>query len=450
MPSTERFGAPEDIAATGRFGSHSDIPAPATTPTEPGTAFFGAANRLPESVQKRLPSFLTNPSTFGEQLATEGTRLADEEKRLGRPPTLQERLKLSPATSSPVAMAFGTHEVGELPGAMAAANKAAFEKAISADFKRAVKPSVSGKATSGQVQKYAGQARSAIDSIVENKPNLEFTYDTGQTKRGELPQSLEEFGDAIEQTKQSIFNQYDALAQNAEGAGAKVSLTPLSTELRTVAADQVTELLHPELAKYAAGRADAFDEAGTLSPGNAQRAITMLNSSLKAFYKNPTYETAARANVDAMIANKLRSGLDEAVDSSGGEGYQELKNKYGSLKAIEKDVNNRAQVVGRQEKGGGILGRIADVGSAEEVIRGLLTFNPVAIARGGALKGWAEFMKYRRNPNRVVTSMFEKAESPEGTARPPIVPSMPMSPFMQPGLMAAQQPTGLEYGERGR
>jgi hypothetical protein len=138
------------------------------------------------------------------------------------------------------------------------------------------------------------------------------------------------------------------------------------------------------------------------------------------------------------------------VNSSGGEGYQELKNQYGALKAIEKDVNNRAQVVGRQEKGGGILGRIADVGSAEEVIRGLLTFNPVAIARGGALKGWAEFMKYRRNPNRVVTSMFEKAESPAGTARPPIVPSMPMSPFVQPGLMAAQQPTGLEYGEHGR
>jgi hypothetical protein len=396
-----------------------------------------------------LPSFLTGPSV-GEQMTTEGTRVADEEKRLGRSLTLQERLKLSPATSSPVAMGFATHETGELPTAMAAANKAASEKAIAADFKRAVKPSVSGKQTSSQVQKYADQARSAIDSIVDNKANLSFTYSGGNTKSGELPQSLEEFGDAIEQTKQSVFNKYDALAQSAEGAGEKVDLAPVSSELRKAAADQVTVLLHPELVKYMEGRADALDAAGTLSPGKTQQAISTLNSSLKAFYKNPTYETAARANVDAMIANQLRSGLDDAVDRSGGAGYQELKNKYGALKAIEKDVNNRAQVVGRQEKGGGILGRIADVGSAEEVIRGLLTFNPVAIARGGALKGWAEFMKYRRNPNRVVTSMFEKAESPSGTARPPIVPSMPMSPFVQPGLMAAQQPTGLEYGEQGR
>ena len=321
------------------------------------------------------------------------------------------------------------------------------EKEISDLYSRAVKPSVSGKTTASQIDKYNAQARTAIDLINENKPNLVFTDAAGNVTRGKSPQSLDEFGDAIEQTKQGIFNQYDAMARAAGAAGVEVPLSPTETALKDVANDRVTQLMHPEVAQYAEGRAKAFGAAAKLSPGEAQRAVAMLNSSLKAYYRNPTYDNTGRAYVDSMVANQLREGLDDTISSISGEGYQEFKKQYGALKAIEKDVNNRAQVVARQEKGGGILGRIADVGSAEEVIRGLLTLNPVAVARGGALKGWAEFMKWRRNPNRAVTKLFEEAEK----AKEPSDRMISLSPIApQLGLLAAQQPVGLLYGEQGR
>jgi hypothetical protein len=414
------------------YAAQHATPPVATPPTEPpkGGALFGATQLLPEGVQKHLPSFLSGPSV-GERLTAERQAVTSQEQRLGRPLGLAERLKAEPVMDSPVAAGFATHQVGELSGAMAGATKSAGEKFIKDQYDRVVKPTVSGKTTAGQLDRYHEQARDAVDSIVANKPNLQFTDEAGNVRAGDLPKSLEEFGDAVEQTKQGIFTKYDALAKQTQGAGMDVSLMPAVTELQAVVNDPVTGLMHPELVKYAQDRADAFSLKGQLTATDAQRAVTSLNSTLKAFYRNPTYETAARANVDALIANQLRAALDQAVENAVGPGYQELKNQYGALKTIEKDVTHRAQIVGRQEKGGGILGRIADVGSAEEVIRGLVTLNPAAVVRGAALKGWSEYVKYLRSPNRAVTRLFKTAEqqqTPPNTA--PIVPSMPLSPVL--------------------
>lgn len=318
-----------------------------------------------------------------------------------------------------------------------AGTEGAAGKFIQEQFTRAVKPSVRGKQTAGQLERYQSQARDAVSSIVENRPNLTFKDAAGNVRQGELPKTLEEFGDAIEQTKQTIFNKYDAMARQTQAGGIEVSLVPAANELETVAGDQVTQLMHPELAKYAQDRADAFRTAGQLPAVDAQRAITSLNSTLKTFYSNiSSPEVAARAHVDAMIANKLRERLDQAVEDEVGPGYQDLKNQYGSLKAIEKDVNHRAQIVARQETGGGLMGRIADVASAEEVIRGLLTFNPVAVARGVGLKGWAQYVKFRRSPNRAVTSLFQAAEGPP-IPRSPFLPSQSETAYrLAPGEMS--------------
>lgn len=256
-----------------------------------------------------------------------------------------------------------------------------------------------------------------------------------------MPKTLEEFGDAIEQTKQSIFNRYDALAKQSSNTGfsvtnpttgqsgnvwATVPLNGVVSELGKISNDPTVQLMHPELAQYAQNRAAAFSQRGSLSASDAQRAVTMLNHSLKSFYRSPgTPETAARAHVDAMIANQLRSALDQTITATVGPGYQELKNKYGALKDIEDHVKKRSLIVARQEKGGGILGRLSDVASAEEVIRGFITLNPAAIASGTFIKLWSEGVKYLRSPNRAVARLFEEADSP----RTP-TPMSPMSPIL--------------------
>lgn len=427
---------PPDPPASADTGSKYTIGPPDSTPDP------GFLTRAGSWLYERVPSAFKGPSV-GEQLTDVRERTLAKEAELGRPLTLKERIAIEPVTSSPVAMGFATHQVGEqLPGAMLKSG-AAVDKSVERAYARAIKPTVAGKGTAGATQQYFERARGAISSIIDNKPNLQLTDSAGSPVRGELPKSLEQFGDAIEQTKQEIFKQYDAMAQQAAAASGvpggpvvtpSVPLVPAASELQKIAADQVVNDLHPELAKYAQDRADALTARGLYSIADAQRAVQNLNQSLKAFYKNPTYETATRASVDALIANQLRSGLDTAIENAVGPGYQALKNQYGALKTIENDVVKRGQVVARQEAGGGILGRIADVASAEEVMRGLFTLSPTAFARGVALKGWAQYVKRLRDPNRLVAQMFdvvERQQNPTPVARP-LVRSIPLSPVLPP------------------
>jgi len=358
---------------------------------------------------------------------------------LKRPSTTPERL----AETAGGVLPFGI-TAGGLGEAVAANDAGKIDRFIKSNYDRAIKPSVAGKATAAQLTNYNQSARSAIDSIVANKPSLRFAGIEGETT-GELPKTIEQFRDAIEQTKQSIFEQYDAMARSAGQAGARVDLRPTAAELQKIAADPVVKDLHPELASYAEASAQRLATRGAYSTVDAQRAVQNLNQSLKAFYNNPTYETASRAGVDAMVANQLRGGLDKAIASASAPGYQALKNQYGALKSIEKDVVHRAIVEGRKNLGGGLMGNIGDVVSADEVIRSLLTLNPAAGARGAALKGFTTFVKRLRDPNRAVEKLFgaaEKQQTARETAREelPTYQETPPLALPPPTVMGPAQP----------
>lgn len=398
-------------------------------PPQPGGAFYGAASMLPTGIQQRLPSFLTGPSV-GEQLAGERQAVTEAESKAGHPLGLAERLKVEPATASPVAMGFATHQTGELGGVVASGNAAAAENFIRRAYRRAVKPGV-GTAGSGVARDaHYESMRDAVSSIVENKPNLEFTDHFGNVARGRLPQSLDEFSDAIDQTKERIFKKYDTMAQQAQQGGIYVPLVHAADELENIARDRVTAVQSPEVGKYAQELADRYRGQSFFSPSETQRAIKMLNESLKAFYKNPSMETASRAAVEAKLASLLREELDSAIRYGVAPGYQELKNQYGSLKAIEKEVASRAQVVGRQEPGGGLLGRFADVAVIGEFLTGLATLNPSMMLSAVGLKGAAEYLKYQRGPNLAISKLFDAAEKQTAPARSPIVPNIPLSPLL--------------------
>lgn len=323
----------------------------------------------------------------------------------------------------------------DLGKAVAENSASAADKFIQSNYTRAIKPSVAGKGTASQLAAYNSSARSAIDSIVANKAALRFADEAGETA-GELPKSIEQFADAIEQTKQTIFEKYDALARQAGQAGARVDLTPAVRELQKIAGDPVVKDLHPDLVAYTQSVAERLAARGAYSTVDAQRAVQNLNSSLKAFYKNPSYETASRASIDSMVANQLRGGLDKAIEAASAPGYQALKNEYGSLKAIEKDVVHRAVVEGRKNLGGGLIGNIGDIASADEVLRGVLTLNPAAILRGAGLKAFTAYVRHLRDPNRAVQRLFDTAQQHAKVAdlpgaRPPATPLALPPPTLQ-------------------
>jgi len=287
----------------------------------------------------------------------------------------------------------------EIPGQLTQAIRKGIEKSI--------RPSVEGQRTFPQMNKYLDRAETAVKAIIQEKPNLKLTTESGETHAG-LPQTLKQFSQAIDQTKKTVFQKYDALASTSEKQGGMVDLAPIAKELKKVSGNKVVSDLNPNIANYADDLANRFTERGTYTTSEAQEAIATMNNNLEAFYKNPSYENASRVSIDAMVANRMRRSLDKVIEQTTGEGYQELKNVYGALSTIERDVNRRAIVDARKNIKG--LIDFSDIFSGSEVIHGILNLNPATIGAGVAAKGIASWIKYLNNPNRIVKNMFEDAE----------------------------------------
>lgn len=287
-------------------------------------------------------------------------------------------------------------------------------------YKKAIRPSVAGKNSARQLNASDQDALGAIRTIAENKDSLNLT-DMNGDPTGKPPETVHQFSDAIAQTRQQLFKQYDAMQKSAGENGASVDLKGVASELTKVANDPVLQDTNPTVAQYAQKQANTFGTRGVYTTDQAQQAIAQYNNSLQAFYKNPTYENASKAAVDAMIANNLRSGLDSAIEdvspqTEGQPGYQELKSKYGQLKSIEKDVAHRAVVADRANPKG--LIDFTDVASGAELIKGLMSLNPANLASSAAIKGMAAWIKYINNPNTAVKNLFRAASNSSGPEAP--------------------------------
>ena len=308
-------------------------------------------------------------------------------------------------------------------GLSAAAIEGQIEKTVKTGINKSIRPSVSGRRTNAQVQRYNQNAVSAVKDIVENKPNLQLVAEDGSIVKGKTPSNLSEMSQAIEQTKGKIFNEYDAIQEQAGKTGAVVDLNPIVTELRNIAADKIVNDLNPEFSKYANGLAEQLETRGTYTTAEAQTAIATLNNRLESFYKNPSYENSSKASIDSVIANNLRKSLDTVIENATGTEYQTLKNKYGALKTIERDTTRRTIVDARKNIKG--LIDFFDIFSASDVVHGIVSMNPAYIARGFVKKGMTDIYKKLKDPNRIIKNMFEDVEKLL-VGKPKLPPSITM------------------------
>lgn len=267
-------------------------------------------------------------------------------------------------------------------------------------YRKAVGPSTTGRDT-------PLQRRNAISEIIGNKADLKYTDAEGKvTASGRLPQSLNETVEAIDQSKDKLFQQWDTLTKLAGEQGARVDIAPVVQALRQQAADPSLRRVNPAAVKRAEELADEYAKSGTLTPTEAQNDITAFNQNLKRYYKAPQ----AVAPVEEAAVRALRQQLDQTVEATVAPGYQALKTRYGALRAIEDDVDRAARRVGNWRAGGGIFSPVANIGSVLEIGRGIVNMNLADVAAGITLKGLAEYAKARSNPNAVIRRMFKAAE----------------------------------------
>jgi hypothetical protein len=295
-------------------------------------------------------------------------------------------------------------------------------------YNRAIKPTVAGKTNATQIAKGNTQVIKAVKAIGDNKANLSFTDANGEPVTGQLPKTVDQFTQAITQTKKGIFQQYDALAKQAGEQGIKVDTTPIADELNPVINSKTLGIANPRAIEYATNLQQRLLNEGSLTAPEVQDLVQHYNEALKAFYRNPNYETASNAGIDAMIANKFRAALDTEITNSTGTQYQALKDAYGALANIEKDVTHRNIVWGRQNTVG-LANNLSSVASGAELVRGLIRLNPADLATAGVIKGIQKYIQYLNNPDVGISKIFSAVEKSNPSS---IEGSLPQA-GLQPG-----------------
>ena len=144
--------------------------------------------------------------------------------------------------------------------------------------------------------------------------------------------------------------------------------------------------------------------------------IQDLNQSLSGLYDGRV--TKAKAQLDASVAAQMRKDLDELVEGTTGEAFQSVKNEYGALKTIEKDVARQAYLEARKAKAG--LIDLPDIFTGGDLMAGVVTANPALIIKGAVGQGVQKYFKYINNPNLYIKRAFEvldqAANVPEGSS----------------------------------
>jgi len=289
------------------------------------------------------------------------------------------------------------------------------DQALTEVYRSTVKPSRVGRGTAPRLAAQDQQIIDAVDTIVANQPALQLTMPNGVVAQGGLPRTLRQFSEALDQTKAVAFQKYDDMMRQAGTQGVQVDLAPVVTRLNAIARSPDVVDLHPDLGGYATNLAQRMLARRFYTPSEAQAVIQSINRTLDGFYQNPTHESVTRHAILAPVAAKLRDGLDTAIANSPvGPGYQQMRQLYGSLRSVEKDVTAAANREANKIGGGGLTGMIMNMAAGEEILRGVLHLNPGAVATGVGLKAMRAWHKRANDPNAAITRLFSGRAGPQG------------------------------------
>lgn len=282
---------------------------------------------------------------------------------------------------------------------------------------------VSGKQDIARLNEYTNKAAEGVKSIIRDKQGITLIDEAGGTVTGELPKTVKQMSDAIYQRKKTIWNDVEAKHQTATGEGLVLDTAPLNDMLQTEAGTTRNTLTGAD--KLALERASRYEMPSSipdeppairrLTPSEAQQQIQDINAELITHWNNKAKGMTPEQDILIKERNILSKMLDDALDDPA---YQELKNEWGSLKQIEKDVAHRATVTGRQHFRG--LIDMSDVWSTPELALGILTMNPSQVGMALGVKAVKRYTKWVNSNDRIVSKMFTDVEKVMDRTRVPI------------------------------
>lgn len=274
-------------------------------------------------------------------------------------------------------------------------------------FLKAIRPTGTGVKTRKGMENIVTKARSAVESVVDNKDSLKIIDSTGEIVPDNLPNNLDEATQAIGQTVKTVFKRYDAMNKQAGEAGVKIATDDIVREITQAVESPVIKDLSPSVAKYGLELAERLKARGAYTLEETQDMVSYLNSKLKSSFKNPTPESLHQTVIDRAVVNQLRKAMIEGVERHSGPGYAALRKEYGALAEMEGHfVKAALRDAGKNSK----LGGLVDVYNAAEIVSGIATLNPTAVVKGGIRAAAKAALGKLTDPNRAVKTMFREVD----------------------------------------
>lgn len=285
------------------------------------------------------------------------------------------------------------------------------------------------KSVTSQKKKY-DDTISWLKSIIYNKDNINIT-DSEWNISSKLPENFSEAIQALDQTKESIYNHYNNIMKE-KWATIELDLNPLIDELNKLKNDKIVQYEGKWLLDYIDEKINTINQWWWKMPATeAQKFKQWINNKLKSFYKEPNFNEVWRVIIDTLVNSFFGKSLYDSI----WEEYTWIKKKYWELANVEQDIIHRANII--KNKNQFQIYDLINIWNAWDVIS--------AIAKIG--KWWSiptavrwmfqglltEFAKKMNNPDNNLKKLFIKlndiveqekwetpTETPTETPEPPI------------------------------
>lgn len=241
----------------------------------------------------------------------------------------------------------------------------------------------------------------------------------------QLGQPIGGIDDALEAAdlaKKQVWQQYQARLGPAAQQGATIDGNAVADAMVN-SIDKRTALQNPGLVERVKATADTY--RGPLSLNDAEDFLQSANKDLNNYYAKNKVGQQVALNDPEMAStvaegNALRTALYSKLDQLSGPGAAQLKQAYGSLTNIEKELYGRQLVAARQAPES-LSEQLGTISGAGRIVKGVATMNPGDILEGAQNIAVSRALKARNSSDAMIARAFQKAQP----ATPFPMPSSP-------------------------
>lgn len=284
-----------------------------------------------------------------------------------------------------------------------------FKKSLGDSVSRAL--GISGRQTTASLIEKTAKAQEGLSVIADNATGV-MVKDINGVEHAFDP-SKATFYDTLQAwqiARDNVYKTYTDLAVKAGDEGATFGAQDFNSvisDLQGAAKNSTAAFKN----KTASLLKDIADNYGTVNPKTGDVYYKNIPlSDIQSFLEkvntdvNPSSD-AAGAKVSLQMSQSIREILDNKIQSYTGEGYQDIRNQYASLKSIEQDLGNQFKKV--YKGSGGWFGNYVEGFGGVDAIMGLLTKSPSEAIRGGLIAGVGKLIQMSRDPERGLRSAFD-------------------------------------------